>query len=82
MARRRSGNMGSAPSADDPFTQAATYMKYQGEINDEAKVEVTGDQDIRLAASLAAAWAQLPEDLHRKLWPQRVDPESQSLYGS
>ena len=50
----------------------------QGEINGQ-KLEVTGSQDIRLAASLAAAWAQLPEELHRELWPNRVEAES-SLY--
>lgn len=38
MARRRSGNMGSAPSSGNPFVRAAVYIKHR----EEPRTQVRG----------------------------------------
>jgi hypothetical protein len=55
----------------------------QSDINGGSDIggRVTGDQDIRLAASLAGAWCQLPEELRAEVWPASEDAsEDGSLY--
>ena len=69
---RRSGNMGSAPSKENPFTKAAQFIKNRARTNasqfthESKKVWM---QDEELAAAIANAWLQLPSELRLKGWP-------------
>ena len=51
MARRRSGNMGTAPASASPFVRAEVYMKYRDESQNKVLLRCIS----RLLFSCAAA---------------------------
>ena len=79
MARRRSGNMGSAPSGQNPFARAESILKWRREgkqFIDAAARKAGGAEagtyrghDEALAGAIAAAWLALPADAREKGWP-------------
>eukprot|EP00877_Chromochloris_zofingiensis_P010199 jgi/Chrzof1/5432/Cz16g02230.t1 len=72
MARRRCGNMSTAPSGENPFEKAVWFLKRRQNAKLEAGLS-TGSikrlQDEILAAAIAKAWLELPEDVRVKGWP-------------
>lgn len=79
MARRRSGNMGSAPSGQNPFARAESILKWRREgkqFIDAAAKKAGGAEggtyrghDEALAGAIASAWLALPDDVREKGWP-------------
>ena len=79
MARRRSGNMGSAPSGQNPFARAESILKWRREgkcFIDAAAKQAGGVEggtyrghDEALAGAIASAWLALPDDVREKGWP-------------
>uniref|UniRef100_A0A7S0RDK0 J domain-containing protein n=1 Tax=Chlamydomonas leiostraca TaxID=1034604 RepID=A0A7S0RDK0_9CHLO len=71
MARRRSGNMGTAPSNENPFCRAELYLKTRKEAKvDEALLQPGAvRQNDALAAAIAKAWITLPAETKAKGWP-------------
>ena len=79
MARRRSGNMGSAPSGQNPFARAERILKWRREgkrFIDAAAKQAGGVEggtyrghDEALAGAIASAWLALPDDVREKGWP-------------
>eukprot|EP00884_Botryococcus_braunii_P005103 jgi/Botrbrau1/14594/Bobra.242_2s0004.1 len=74
MARRRSGNLGAAPSSRNPFTRAEHYIKTR----QDAKAMMEGSkrpkassitQDEQLAAAIGRAWLALPHEARLQGWP-------------
>ena len=79
MARRRSGNMGSPPSGQSPFSSAENMLKLRREgrrFVDEAAAAAGakgggyGGHDEKLAGAIASAWLSLPRDIRAKGWPE------------
>jgi len=74
MMRRRSGNLGSPPSCECPFERAYWYARArQGKI-ETAEHAVRSRRgrathDHSLAAAIAGAWLELPEEVREKGWP-------------
>ncbi|GMH39316.1 hypothetical protein BSKO_07214 [Bryopsis sp. KO-2023] len=70
LARRRSGNMGPAASGENPFTRAEEFLKHRKDVKvDDVGSRVSSNlQDDMLAAAIAKAWLQLPEDVRRTGW--------------
>ncbi|MCJ1423031.1 hypothetical protein MMC29_000912 [Sticta canariensis] len=70
VARRRSGNMGTAPSSQNPFEQAATFLRHRREARPQLRNGAMPlAQDRELAATIARAWIALPRELQRAGWP-------------
>ncbi|KAJ9523708.1 hypothetical protein QJQ45_020152 [Haematococcus lacustris] len=85
MARRRSGNMGSAPTNESPFARAELFVR----VRRDAKVdEVRSEQvaaggvarlhDEALSAAIAKAWLALPQNTKAKAWPRWAAAAQQS----
>ena len=67
---RRSGNMAQAPNSQNPFEQAATFLRHRRDARPQVLAgTMTLAQDEALAASIARAWIGLPRDLQRAGWP-------------
>mmetsp|Transcript_4354 Transcript_4354/g.12237 ORF Transcript_4354/g.12237 Transcript_4354/m.12237 type:complete len:353 (-) Transcript_4354:177-1235(-) len=69
MARRRSGNMGSAASKGNPFVRAEVFMKYRQITQEELGDRPMTSQDDELAGAIAHAFLQLPEAVREAAWP-------------
>ena len=73
-AGRRSGNMGAAPNSQNPFEQAATWLRHRRLAKPEMLAgNLTLAQDSALASSIARAWIALPLELKRAGWPSWVE---------
>ena len=78
MARRRSGNMGSPPSGQSPFSSAENMLRLRREgkaFVDRAVAEKGLDggyrgHDDKLAGAIASAWLSLPREVREKGWPE------------
>lgn len=70
MMRRRSGNMGSAPTNESPFYKAERFVKARREARiQEAAAGGARLHDDELAAAIARAWIALPDEARAKGWP-------------
>lgn len=80
MARRRSGNMGSPPSGQNPFTSAEKMLRLrrEGKAYVDAAATHAGataaggyrGHDEELSGAIAAAWLALPRNVREKGWPE------------
>ena len=80
MARRRSGNMGSPPSGQNPFTSAEKMLRLrrEGKAYVDAAATRAGaaaaggyrGHDEKLSGAIAAAWLALPKNVREKGWPE------------
>jgi hypothetical protein len=72
MARRRSGNMGSAPSSDNPFSRADTFIKHRREAQAEVsdKNLIMNAQNALLAGAISRAYIQLPPEIQDRGWSE------------
>lgn len=88
MARRRSGNMGSAASSENPFVRAEVFLKHRMEavIGEEGEYSMKSTQDEQLAAAIAKAWLQLPQEVREKGWSEWLETHGEgddgNLYSS
>ena len=82
MARRRSGNMGSAPSSDNPFSRADTFIKHRREaqafVSD--KNLIMNAQSAMLAGAISRAYIQLPPEVQQKGWAEWQAQTLDSVY--
>ena len=79
MARRRSGNMGSPPSGQNPFAAAEQMLRLrrEGKAFADAAAAESGrgggasyrGHDEKLSGAIAAAWLGLPGDVRKRGWP-------------
>ncbi|KAK9849494.1 hypothetical protein WJX84_009836 [Apatococcus fuscideae] len=70
LARRRSGNMGTAPNKENPFDRARVFLKRRK----EAKLSIESGSakrthDETLSAAIARAWIALPHGARQTGWP-------------
>ncbi|KAK9823046.1 hypothetical protein WJX81_003146 [Elliptochloris bilobata] len=69
MARRRSGNLSTAPAKGNPFVRAEVWLKYRSEAQVALDDGVKRMQDEALAAAIARVWLALPDAVREKGWP-------------
>jgi ferredoxin len=78
MARRRSGNMGSAPSGTNPFANAERMLKMRREgkafLNEAGEGGTYKGHDEKLGGAITAAWLALPNEAREKGWPSWSAP--------
>eukprot|EP00210_Caulerpa_lentillifera_P004250 g4054.t1 len=79
LARRRSGNMGSAPSKNSPFTRAGKFIDNRRNAKLSSDAVWTHVQTEELAGAIARAWLQLPREIRAKGWPAWTPLENHLL---
>lgn len=73
--------MGTAPSSQNPFEQAATFLRHRREARPQLqKGGMPLSQDRELAATIARAWLALPRDLRRAGWPSWCEDTERVSY--
>ncbi|GFH28112.1 uncharacterized protein HaLaN_26548, partial [Haematococcus lacustris] len=80
MARRRSGNMGSAPTNESPFARAELFVRVRrdAKVDEVAAGGVARLHDEALSAAIAKAWLALPQNTKAKAWPRWAAAAQQS----